>query len=65
MIWQDLGISAGTAIMVLIAFYFVIKHGVKNGIRSYFAEKEEEEEYMRQHPELYDCKTETATTEIN
>lgn len=30
--WQELGISAGTAIVVLIALYFVIKWAVKNGI---------------------------------
>ncbi|RKI44086.1 hypothetical protein D7V86_14890 [bacterium D16-51] len=30
--WQELGISAGTAIIVLIALYFVIKWAVKNGI---------------------------------
>ena len=31
--FQELGISAGTAIIVLIALYFVIKWGVKNGIK--------------------------------
>lgn len=31
-LWQELGISAGTAIAVLIALYFVIKWGVRNGI---------------------------------
>ena len=31
-LWQELGISAGTAIVVLIALYFVIKWAVKNGI---------------------------------
>ncbi|MEE1076369.1 MAG: DUF6019 family protein [Acutalibacteraceae bacterium] len=30
---QDLGISSGTAIIVLIALYFVIKYAVKNGIK--------------------------------
>ncbi len=30
--WEELGISGGTAIIVLIAFYFVIKWAVKNGI---------------------------------
>lgn len=29
--WQELGMSAGTAIVVLIALYFVIKWAVKNG----------------------------------
>lgn len=30
--WEELGISGGTAIIVLIALYFVIKWAVKNGI---------------------------------
>ena len=30
--WQELGMSAGTALVVLIALYFVIKWAVKNGI---------------------------------
>ncbi len=33
MVWDDLGISSGTAIIVLIALYFVIKWAVKNGIK--------------------------------
>ena len=31
--FQELGISAGSAIIVLIALYFVIKWAVKNGIK--------------------------------
>lgn len=31
--WEELGISGGTAIVVLIALYFVIKWAVKNGIK--------------------------------
>ena len=30
--WNELGISGGTAIIILIALYFVIKWAVKNGI---------------------------------
>lgn len=30
--WEELGISAGTGIIVLIALYFIIKWAVKNGI---------------------------------
>lgn len=30
--WNELGISAGTALIVLTALYFVIKWAVKNGI---------------------------------
>lgn len=33
MIWEDLGVSSGTAIIVLIALYFVIKSAVKNGVK--------------------------------
>ena len=31
--WQELGISGGTALIVLISLYFIIKWGVKNGIK--------------------------------
>ena len=31
--FQELGISAGTAIIILIALYFIIKWSVKNGIK--------------------------------
>ena len=30
--WNELGISGGTAILILIALYYVIKWAVKNGI---------------------------------
>lgn len=46
MLWEELGISFGTAMIVLIALYFVIKWGVKNGIRDYY------DEYVK-------CKTDT------
>ncbi|MBQ8297179.1 MAG: hypothetical protein IJX77_05290 [Ruminococcus sp.] len=39
--FEELGISFGTAIVVLIALYFVIKWGVKNGIEQYFEEKQQ------------------------
>ena len=29
--WQELGISTGTAVIVLIVLYFIIKWAVKNG----------------------------------
>jgi len=32
-VWEELGISGGTAILVLIALYFIIKWAVKNGIK--------------------------------
>lgn len=31
--WEELGISGGTAIIILISLYFVIKWSVKNGIK--------------------------------
>jgi len=31
--WEELGISSGTAIIVLIALYYIIKWAVKNGIK--------------------------------
>lgn len=31
--WEELGISAGTAIIVLIALYFIIKWAVRKGIK--------------------------------
>ena len=31
--WNELGISGGTAIVILIALYFVIKWAVKNGTK--------------------------------
>lgn len=30
--WQELGVSAGTAIVVLAALYFIVKWAVKNGM---------------------------------
>ena len=45
--WNELGISAGTGIILLIALYFVIKWGVKNGIRDFFDEFEESKMYEK------------------
>ena len=38
--FKELGISGGTAIIILFALYFVIKWAVKNGIQDYYEEKE-------------------------
>ncbi len=38
--WQELGISAGTAIIVLIVLYFVVKWAVKNGMLEAYKEIE-------------------------
>ncbi|SHJ57530.1 hypothetical protein SAMN02745248_00446 [Hathewaya proteolytica DSM 3090] len=31
--WEELGISGGTALIVLIALYFIVKWAVRNGIK--------------------------------
>ena len=33
MLWNELDVSGGTALIVLAALYFVIKWAVRNGIR--------------------------------
>ena len=35
--WNELGISGGTAIVILIALYLVIKWAVKNGIKEAYS----------------------------
>ncbi len=30
--WEELGISGGTAIIILLALYFIVKWAVRNGI---------------------------------
>lgn len=37
MMWNELGISGGTAIVILIALYFVIKWAVKNGMKEAYS----------------------------
>lgn len=36
--FEELGISAGTAIIILAALYFIIKYAVKNGITEAYEE---------------------------
>ncbi len=36
--WEELGISGGTAIIILIALYFIVKWAVKNGIEEAYEE---------------------------
>lgn len=36
--WEELGISGGTAIIVLIVLYFIIKWAVKNGVKEAYEE---------------------------
>lgn len=51
--WEELGISGGTAIIILFALYFVIKWAVKNGIKQYYEEKEEKEKVKTQLEEYH------------
>lgn len=36
--WEELGISSGTAIIILIALYFIMKWAVKNGVKEAYEE---------------------------
>ncbi len=36
--FEELGISGGTAVIVLIALYFIIKWAIKNGIKEAYEE---------------------------
>lgn len=40
--WEELGISGGTAILILIALYFIVKWAVKNGIKEAYEQIIEE-----------------------
>lgn len=51
--WEELGISGGTAIIILIALYFIIKWAVKNGIKQYYEEKEQETKMKAQLEEYH------------
>ena len=44
---EELGISGGTAIIILIALYFIIKWGVKNGVKDAYEE-------LRKHKDTLD-----------
>ena len=54
--WNKLGISGGTAIVILIALYFVIKLAVKNGIKEAYSaitgKKKKTDEDVRNEKEL-------------
>ncbi|MCI9405376.1 MAG: hypothetical protein HFK04_00455 [Oscillospiraceae bacterium] len=32
--WEELGISSGTAVVLLVLLYFIVKWAVKNGIKA-------------------------------
>lgn len=40
--WEELGISSGTAIIILIALYFIIKWAVRKGIKEDYREMKDE-----------------------
>ena len=43
-IWNELGISEGTAIVILITLYFIIKWAVKNSIKEAYSDIQNEKE---------------------
>ncbi len=45
--WEELGISGGTALIVLIALYYIIKWAVKNGIKEAHREIDGETKKMQ------------------
>lgn len=59
-LWQELGISAGTAIVVLAALYFVIKWAVKNGMLEAYKKIEEKSarDNLKADKTVSDIKTE-------
>ncbi|NBJ94341.1 hypothetical protein D5281_17565 [bacterium 1xD42-62] len=58
--WQELGISTGTAIIVLIALYFVVKWAVKNGMLEAYKKIEEKRarDNLKADKTVSDMKTE-------
>ena len=58
--WQELGISTGTAIIVLIALYFVVKWAVKNGMLEAYKKIEEKraQDNLKANKTVSDMKTE-------
>lgn len=51
---EELGISGGTAIIILIALYFIIKWAVKNGVKQAYRDIAGEETNQIKEPELDD-----------
>ena len=58
--WQKLGINMGTAIIVLIALYFVVKWAVKNGMLEAYKKIEEKRarDNLKADKTVSDIKTE-------
>lgn len=51
--FQELGISAGTAIIILIVLYFIIKWAVKNGIKEAYEDIKKKLPEDLQHETLF------------
>lgn len=45
--FEELGISFGTALIVLLALYFIIKWAVKNGIKEAYRDRYYRESHYR------------------
>jgi len=54
MIWNELGISGGTALIVLAALYFVVKWAVRNGIQEAHQRMNGEKGRFRRFRRLWD-----------
>lgn len=55
--WQELGMSAGTAIIVLIVLYFIIKWAVKNGMLEAYQEIKKTKKNKKQKKHTNDSLT--------
>lgn len=55
--WEELGISSGTAFIILIALYFVIKWAVKNGVKEAYTDitgkKPKDEQDLENRRKMY------------
>ena len=49
---KELGISAGTAVVILIVLYFIIKWAVKNGIEDFYEHREDIQEMKKEIEDL-------------
>ena len=47
--WEELGISGGTGLILLLILFFVIKNAVKNGIKQAFRDITGKETYEDKH----------------
>ena len=52
--WEELGISGGTALVILIAMYFVVKWAVKNGFEEAYKKT-----FRRDFKKYYGCSDDT------